>query len=356
MSRDGRAQVNSTLGLIGDIGLKLGAVAVGLALAYLLYVVFGGKLANLKTLKAPDQQQLMQTIGWAKTLLKVGAVALVIGLCIRFFYDEMVGLVLTIAGAVLYFFSPSVFSSMTMGELKQQPIYQGIVNEIATMGLIFIVPGILLLVRDVIARVANRFGAWHEVPTTGVEDGELHRGSRKHGAYEMCWNMACCNERTKRLCKAWAARRPCWQIKSGCMCDEDLIKRAYEERTGDRQQVAEDTRPKAVLSAQQKAARCRNCTIFLEHQRQKFKIATPAAVVLVVIIYALVYSRLADFLFGVFKGMDRFMSFMTYHHGPTASFATQGHVVTTLAMICIGVALLSFTLRTLEYMIFDLQI
>ena len=117
-----------------------------------------------------------------------------------------------------------------------------------------------------------------------------------------------------------------------------------------------DTTPKVVLSAQQKNARCRACTIYIEHQRQKFRIASPIVMGLVALTYLLLYSRLANLLYNALKGMDRFMSFMTYRHGAEASFASQGHIVTTLAMICIGVVLLSFTLRTLEHLIFDLHI
>lgn len=359
MSKDSRAQINNTLDSVAAIGLKVGAVMVGLALAYLLYVVFGPKLAAMKTMGAADKSSLMQNIGWARTMLKCGSFVLVLGLCIRFFYEETTGVILTLAGGVVYFFSPSAFSSLTLGSLKQSLFYQAIVNDIATVGLVCVVPGILLLVRDVVMRVLTRFGAWHEVPTSAVEDNGLRRDYRKHKPYEMCWDMACCNERVRRFCPAWKKHKPCWQLKAGCMCDEEVVKLALLDRDGEQQSLqhaAVDARPKLVLSAEQKSARCRSCTIYLEHQRQKFRIASPVVIVLVAVAYALVYSRAAALLYNLLKGMDRFMSFVSYRHGADISFASQGHVVTTLAMICIGVALLSFTLRALDYLIFDLQI
>jgi hypothetical protein len=117
-----------------------------------------------------------------------------------------------------------------------------------------------------------------------------------------------------------------------------------------------DTRPKVVLTPPQKRARCRDCTIYLEHQRQKFKIASPVTMVSVLVIYAALYGWLYDVLYEVLKRTDRFMSFLTYHKDAASSFASQGHTVTTLATICLGVVLLSFTLRFVEWLIFDMQV
>ena len=359
MSNNSRRQISSALDNVAGIGLRVGAVMVGLALAYLLYVVFGPKLAAMKSMNAGEKDALLQSIGWARVMLKYGSILLVLAMCIHYFYDETIGLIMTLAGGIVYFFSPSALGSLTLGTLKQSTVYVEIVNDIATVGLICVVPGILLLVRDAIVRVASRFGARHELPIHNVEEGHAHKGET-HKPYEKCWDMACCNERARRFCSAWQKRKPCWQVKSGCICDQDIIRQALLDRDGEPQpgQTAQatDTRPKIVLSDQQKNDRCRACTIYSEHQRQKFRIASPVAMALVTLAYVLLYSRLAAVLYTALGNMDRFMSFMTYRHGASASFASQGHIVTTLAMICIGVVLLSFTLRALEFLIFDLQI
>jgi hypothetical protein len=363
VSNDSRRQISSVLDTVAGIGLKLGAVMVGLSLAYLLYVIFGPKLSAMKSMKADEKDAFLQSVGWARAMLRYGSIGLVLGLCITYFYEETIGLILTLVGGLVYFFSPSAFSSLTLGSLKQNLYFHAIVNDIATVGLICVVPGILLLVRDVIMRVVNRFSSQHDVPAHAVEE-ETTRKPPTPKPYEKCWDMALCNERAKRFCRAWEKRKSCWQVKSGCLCDQEVIQKALLARDrelaggdSDAQTAqATDTRPKVVLSGEQKKARCRACTIYMEHQRQKFRIASPTAIVLVALVYVLLYSRLAAVVYNVLKNMDRFMSFVTLRHGADASFASQGSIVTTLAMICLGVVLLSFTLRALEYLIFDLQI
>lgn len=371
MSNDSRRQISSVLDTVAGIGLKVGAVMVGLALAYLLFVVFGPKLSAMKSMNAEEKDALLQSIGWARVMLRCGSIGLILALCIRYFYEETIGLILALAGAAIYFFSPAAFSSLTLGAFAKNAahggkvdaayaFYHGIVNDIATVGLICMVPGILLLVRDVIVRIASRFGARHEVPIHDVAEGHANKGQTPK-LYEKCWDMALCNERSKRFCSAWGKRRSCWQVQSGCLCDQDTIRQALQDRDREGHEAVEtpqaaDTRPKIVLSVQQKKARCRACTIYLEHQRQKFRIASPAIMVAVALIYAVLYGRIAGVLYGILERTDRFMSFLTYRHGANASFTSQGHIVTTLAMICIGVVLLSFTLRALEFLIFDLQV
>lgn len=359
---DSRRQINNFLEMVAGLGLKLGAVATGLALAYLLYVVFGPKLAALKGMNADEKNALLQSIGWAEWMLRYGSIALVFGICVRFFRQETIGLILTLVGAAMYFFSPSGFNSLTLGALKQSEIYQGIVNDIALVGLFCLVPGVLLLVRDVIMGAIKRFTAPRQAPAQESQT-EITRKVHKPKPYEMCWDMAVCNERSKRFCEPGKRRKPCWQIKSGCLCDQEVIRKALMDR--DREMGGDpdsgvkvaDNRPKAILSSRQKRERCRNCTIWIEHQRQKFRIVTPVGLALVGAGFAYFYHQLYEILYKLLGNMDRFMSFLTYRReAADGSFAAQGHTVTTLALICLGVVLLSFTFRAIEYLVFELEI
>jgi hypothetical protein len=311
----------------------------------------------MSSMNQADRDYLTQSIGWAKWMLRYGSIALILALCIRFFYEETIGLILVFIGAALYFLSPSGLASLTMGSLAKNPIYQDIVNDIALVGLFCLVPGCALLVRDVIMRITNRFSAAH-MPQTDEERARAERLRKHRKPYEKCWDMSVCNERAKRFCPAWEEHKPCWQVKSGCLCDEGIMRKAlldHERQAGIAQQTpqAVDTRPKVILTAQQKKARCRNCTIYAEHQRQKFRIASPATLVLVAAVYAALYGQVHAVLYDFFKRMDRFMSFLTYHKGASESFSTQGNTVTTLGMICLGIVLLSITFRMVEWLIFD---
>jgi len=367
MSSDTRTSLNNALDAFAGFGLRVGGVVAGLGLAYLLYVIFGPKLAAMKSMKAADRQTLLQSVSWARAMLTWGGGLLILSACIRFFYEQTIGLILTLLGAALYFLAPGGLASLTMGSFaastasngKIDPaveLYQSIVHDLALVGLFCLVPGCLLLVRDVIWSICKRSRVRHQ-PLTEEEKTRAERLRKHRKLYEKCWDMSVCNERARRFCAAWQKRKPCWQIKAGCLCDETIMKQALLDRDREaglpQQTPAVDTRPKVVLTAQQKKERCRNCTIFLEHQRQKFRIVTPTALVLVGGLYAVLYTRLYAWLYEFFERLDKFMSFLTYQKGHAESFASHGNTVTTLGMICLGIVLLSFTFRAVEWLIFD---
>jgi hypothetical protein len=351
-----RAQVNSFLESISGLALRVGLLMLGLSMAYLLYVLFGGKLTAAAS-KA-DKALLEQSAGIAKSMLMIGSVAVVFASCIRFFSEETAGLIMTLIGGVLHFLGPAGINALTLETVHKNVLYLSILKEFSTIGLICLVPGCLLLMRDIAMQIA-RIGSRPAAPQTAEEI--VRSGPRQTKLYAKCWDMPSCNERVKRICPAWSKRKSCWQVKAGCLCDQDIIRRALVER--DIEQGADvsqgpkvASQPKIILTVEQKKERCRACTIYTEHQRQKFSIASPLAILSVVAIYALIYGRLSEWLYGVLEKTDKFMSFMTYRQGAASSFAAQGHTVTTLAMICLGVVLVSLTLKLLEHLIYKLQI
>lgn len=350
-----RAQVSNLLDSISTLALKLGLVVLGLATAYLLYVLFGGKLTAAAS-KA-DQAYLAQTAGIAKLMLIGGAAAVVGACCIRFFSEETVGLIMTIVGGVLYFLAPMGINALTLETIHKNTLYLSILQQITTVGMICLIPGCLLLMRDVVLQFA-RIISRQAMPKTADEKGKPRQAN---SVYASCWNMPQCNDRVKRVCPAWSKRKSCWRIKAGCLCDQDVIRKALVARDpqqggdlSDGPKVA--TQPRIVLTPQQKKERCRVCTIYSEHQRQKFAIASPIAVLAVITVFVLIYGRLSQWLYGVLEKTDKFMSFLTYRQGAESTFAAQGHIVTTLAMVCLGVVLVSMTLKLLEYLIYELQV
>jgi len=197
-----RAQINSFLESITALALKLGLVMLGLSMAYLLWVLFGGKLTAAAT-KA-DKAYLDQTIGIAKSMLMIGSVAVVLACFIRFLAEETAGLIMTLVGGALHFLAPAGINAVTLETIHKNVLYLSILKQISTVGLICLVPGALLLLRTVVLQFA-RITSRRPLP---ADEQEGRPRPRQTKPYAKCWDMPQCNERVKRICPAWSRKKP----------------------------------------------------------------------------------------------------------------------------------------------------
>jgi hypothetical protein len=294
-------------------------------------------------------------------VLRAAALVLVISLALRYAYEALIGQILTIAGGVLYFFGPAIFEHLTVGAFASNQLYQGIVGEFTRIGLTALVPGAILLSRDMGARLIAGIKSGKSLAQLwGDEDARLKR-HRRRKLYEHCWDMPFCREFVRNVCPAWRKAKSCWRLKCGCYCDEQTILKAMTSEAMDNeyakrfmQTLAQDKQNSPGVSASQKRARCRRCVVYLEHQRQKYRVLSPMVFPAVAIVFWVLYSRLVQLLGIVYAGTDRFVSFLTTH--PQRALGGEQHVFTVLAIVWLWIVVLSYVLRGLEYLIFDLQV
>lgn len=350
---------------ITALGLKVGIPAAILFIAYLLFVIFSKRAVELPKMSADDKKMFIQSVSLAATLLTAASVTVVLSLCIRLFYEELLGQILTIAGGLLFFISPAVLGDLTGGMLKGNPIFQIVASEFSLVGIICLLPGVDLVMRDAVIRIWNGISARKMMITRlwGDED-ERKKKFKSPKIYGKCWDMAYCREFVRNVCPAWKQKKPCWRVKAGCYCDEGTILRALTSggkensyMTGILHSLGLDRQQVSTLTNAQKRARCRRCGIYAEHQRQKYRIMSPMMFPVVGIVFWLFYNQVSSFMWIVLERTDKFMSFLTYGPMAKASFAaSQGKILLVLSMIWLAIMLLSYSLRALEYLIFDLQV
>lgn len=343
-------------------GLKFGIPAVLLTLGYLLFIVFGSKLRTMSAMSASDQAYLLRTVVVAELILRVAAVALVASLFVRYFHESAVGQLLALFGGILYFFTPAFMAGLTLGAFLKIPLYQGIVDEIVRVGLIALVPGVFLLLRDICKQLQGIRAKFVSGQRWGDEDERVKK-HRKRKQLEKCWEMAFCREYVKHVCPAWDKKKPCWRIKSGCYCDEGTIMRAMTANASDNlsmrgivQSLRMEKALRDSMSAKQKRMRCRRCLIYAEHQRQKYKVISPLVFPAIVVVFWVFYDRLVGGSLFVYQSTNRFVSFLTHQHQSVAMIAGEQHIFVTLAIAWLWIMLVSYTLRIVEYLIFDLQV
>ena len=343
-------------------GLKLSVPSMVITAAYLLYIVFGPKL-HAAAMSDVDRAYLHSTVALAEQILRIASFVAAVSLGLRFFYEAAVGQIMTIAGGILWFFSPTIFEGLTLGILTKNPTYQGIVSEFGRVGFVTLIPGAVLVLREIVARLAGGVKARNLAGRRWGDEDERTKKHRRRKIYEQCWDMAFCREYVRDFCPAFKQRKPCWRMKAGCYCDGDTIMRAMAANASDNrfvrgimQSIEEDSRRRSEMSASQKRMRCRRCVVYAEHQRQKYRILSPLVFPAVGVFFWLCYNQLSTWVWRSLESTDRFISFLSYNPGAASSFSSQGPILTTLAMIWLGIVTLSYALRVLEYLIFKLQV
>lgn len=343
-------------------GLKFGIPAMVLSSAYLLYLVFGPRMHSLGTMSPDDRVYLHASATTAMTALRIASLVVSMSLALRFFYEPLAGQVMSLAGAGVYFLSPMIFGYFTGGTLDGITTYQEIVLDFSRVGFVALMPGGLLVMRDLGARLAGRVRE-RRAAMDLLSRRKPEGAPRRRKLYEKCWDMPLCQEFVRKYCPAHIKRRCCWRLKSGCQCDSVAISKAMAAGTPNdwmarslMEGAEEEVQRNKELTPAQKRARCRRCIIYVEHQRQKHRILSTLVFPAVALVIYVWYDQLSPIAWDVLKRTDRFMSFLTYNPGHTVSFESHGGFLTTLALIWLGIVGISYALRAVEYLIFDLQV
>ncbi|MHB9037846.1 MAG: hypothetical protein ACYC64_14405 [Armatimonadota bacterium] len=349
---------------ISSLGLKVGISVAILAAGYLLTVVFGPRIREIDKLAAADSKYLLDTLRIAVTALTIASAIVVVSLIVRFYYEEVVGQALSVAGALMYLGTPEVFGRFVSVQNAQAAgVVSTIVREFCFVGMICLIPGLVLVVRDCILRIWRGISVKRILESRWGDERERER-RKKPKFYGSCWDMSYCREFVRQVCPAFTAKKPCWRMKVGCYCDEHTILMAMAGKGDGNDSYkgilhslgldGQSKKPK--VSAKVKRARCRRCGIYAEHQRQKYRILSPIAFPSVVLALYIFYGQISNYVGTALEKTDRFVSFLSYKTVADYSFATDGRIITNLAVVWLGIIIISYTLRTLEYLIFDLQV
>lgn len=347
------------------LGLKFGVPVASLAGIFLLITAFGGHLEGTSKIAAADRADLMRIIPLALQALIYASIVVVASVCIRLHRDERTGQFLSFLGAVFCLGSPALFGKFAEAHrIAQSESYVSILDAFCRVGMICLLPGLILLLRDTILRI------WMGVSVKRVLEkrwGDEEERQMKHKLakfYGSCWDMAFCRDFVKKVCPAWQSRKPCWRVKVGCYCDENTILRAMtagskdnEHVRGIMQNLGLDKPKETKLSSQIKRARCRRCGIYAEHQRQKYRLLSPMVFPLVGLFLLAFYEQITGVVGMALAKTDKIMSILTYHSAQTAnSFSDDGRILTTLAVIWLTMMVISYSLKFLEYLVFELQV
>ncbi len=343
-----------------------GAGAFFIGIAYVAWGVFTGRIDEAMNLSPAERFQIAKNVIFACKVLGYGGISCIIGASARFYYEEVLGYLLLIAGAVLYWGVAAMIGPMVQTmTLKAGELAVFAIRQIQLVGVVALIIAVPFILMDFGAKLrgVSRSPKAERVRATATKE-EIP----KSRLYLYCWQMPYCREYLRKVCTAYEQRKPCWRIKSGCYCDENMILRVLQ-RSNTSKIPGFDQRYSSAsvgltknLTPAQKRARCRQCFLYTEHQKQKYRMLSPLAFPGVVLLLWIYLRPVKALLAKALTLTDQFAGTVSFGPSPEQVASSPwlnptaiSNAVEWLFIICIGLILVSYVLRAIEYAVFELQ-
>ncbi len=385
---------------------KVSVVVTACIFGYLLYGLFSGQLADAAVgnttvgVAAADKQHVLNLINQLCSWLNVTLVISLICCCVLYADEEATGFIMLASAAFLAFglqFCIDTLFAADAARLTSGPASVETLSEIHTMALIFAIPGVLLILRHLASNfMEQRKGQDLLGMTYGQGVKKVDRPRPIIPAIAKCWELPYCREGIRVRCPIFHAKTKCWKERVGCMCEENIILLAMDGGGAGRAMPAEmakdqgfvpigdlltkaepttqltiQTRvgPKGVriptnphLTNAQKAERCRNCTIYNEHERQKYNLIAPIITVLIPAIAYIEFDALRDMLSSAMDYIAKLIGHLSFNsNGAEVGNALEKQVsgsssIELIIIVCVTLVFVTWALKLLEYCTFKIKI
>ena len=217
------------------------------------------------------------------------------------------------------------------------------------------VVAVLVVLADVFIKIQNRFSQGMKADQLKYGKGIKEEVDRKNVFMGKCWQLPYCRKFVRDRCPIYHARRSCWREKVGCMCEEEVIKGAMENRTIPKDAVAAARYipHNNKLTMLQKMERCRQCVIYNEHQKHKYRLFLPIVVIGFMGICALLWMPLMAVMHGLISDAEAVLKKAVIEGNVNAQIPEFLQQI-ILGSLCLVV--LTYLLKLLEFFIFKLKI
>lgn len=278
--------------------------------------------------------------------------------------EEVLGPLILIAWA-LFFFSPMFLPSM-MGVSAPNKIGQDALTALQQASIPMGVIGLLVVVGDAVTRTKSRVKEGSKADQLKYGKGLKEDKDIRNVFMGKCWQLPYCRKFVRERCPIYHARRSCWKERVGCMCEESVIRNAMEGRIipSDMVAAAKYIPVNTKLTAEQKAERCRQCVIYNEHQKHKYKLAMPTAIGATAAIYVVFHDPLAKGVQSAMFGINKFVSKATLDPNKQGSgtdlrktgMGTGDVAFNEVILVALLIVCLAYVIRMIEYMFFKAKI
>lgn len=331
-----------------------GALATIIGVGFLIYMctIFSGSGAA-----ATSVDQALSNIAIFEKFVLGGVLALGVS-STYLFWGEQILAAIQIVGGGLLFFSPFLLTTAGLANASSstpKPVNESLA-AISQGGLILGVIGLVVLAVDLIVQFRERSRQGWKLDQMRYGKGIKEEVDRHNVFLGKCWQLPFCRKFVRERCPIYHSRRTCWRELTGCMCEEEVIRNAMENKAIPKDALMAATYiPRNMkLSIEQKRERCRSCVIYNEHQKHKYKAALPATLAVFVLIYVLLHGPLIAAVGGLLNMLDKLVGKATLQHVNNALQAPT--LFQELLLACFMIVLFAYAMKLLEYLFFKIKI
>ncbi len=403
---------------VAVLAMNIGFAVALLAAAYLIYGLFSGQLSGYATLTHPDRLRILSNINLATQALTGGLAIGSLAASYVLWGEDFVGYGLVVGSALIGLGIPQAYA-LVGGDRESSNAVGKTLSAFPKAMMAPLVIGGILVTRDVIYRLIRGFQEKpikHEKMTYGSGAATETRHVRT-SLFAKCWEGPYCREFIRVHCPIYQKRQACWREKRGCYCEENIVSGAASKVNGISLDMAPDPKlnfanppspatrandplatpgiqlgnmgtsagsglagrvggglgggytlggqaespipRKAVLSLAQKKERCRNCVIYNEHQREKYKILMPVVLAATLAFCAVFANPLRNNIGNLLSGVDRLLARISFDGGGGSAATNLWQPSAGVEWILIGalgLMLISKVLQLMEWAIFKIKI
>jgi hypothetical protein len=345
---------------LGEKALWVGGGITVIGIAGLIFYAFkfssGGYLEK-ELATANNYIEVLQK------MLVAGVLVFALGMTARFWSDIALPLTLFVL-AVALFTATWWMEALTgqAGSSENLAVASKAIASLSLAGMYLGAYAIILQVIDAYARVKFRviYGSKGDLVKYGK--GVKEESDYRNVFMGKCWQLPFCRKFVREQCPIYHSRRTCWRERVGCMCEEEVIRGAMEGKIIPKDAVAaaKFIPYNMKLPPSHKAERCRQCIIYNEHQKHKYKLMVPVVFVAVGLFYFGLHAQLLESSGRLIQKFDTSMNKFTFSAGGDlahdVSLGPGNGILEEIFLFCIMMFVLSQLLKLVEFCVFRLKI
>lgn len=349
--RDLDATFSTVLSTVARWLFYAGTVASVVSLSFLIYY------AVMPEGQAPPLRQAQGMIGTFSSVLTAGLLAATVGAAFTFWGEEVMPALLLLAAALVYF-CPLIVPMATGGQTTA--VGSAALAATQTGGILFGGLSMAVLIVDLAVRARERANRGTRADQLRYGKGVREELDVQNVFLGKCWQLPFCRKFVREKCPIYLSRRTCWRERVGCMCEERVIQGAMENRAIPRDAVAaaQYIPRNNSLTLAQKKERCRNCVIYNEHQKHKYKAVMPLILLAFGAGYAAFRAPLLAMTGDMIKRIDQVVMKATFRQdgGLEKAAAGGGTVFQEFLLVCFFIVAMTYVMRLAEYLIFKAKV